>query len=217
VPAEKIIPAGTPVREIAPGLFHWSAFHSEQGVVVSSYCVEPARVLIDPMVPDDGLGWFESRAPEHVLLTNRYHSRGSAAFVDAFGCRVRCHRAGVEHVRERVTAEPFEHGEVLAGGIEALAIPGYTPDETALHVPAAGGALAFADVLIREGEGPPGFAPDRWYGDDPEHVKARVVEACRALLVLDFRHLLLTHGEPIAGEGKGALRTFVERESGDAG
>lgn len=205
-------PAGTPPREIAPGLFHWSAFHPEQKVVVSSYYVEPPRVLIDPMVPDDGLSWFETRAPKIVLLTNRFHSRGSAAFLEAFGCPVRCHKAGLEHVRERVAAEPFEHGEVLAGGIEALAVPGYTPDETTLHVPAAGGALTFADILIREGDGPLGYAPDTWYGDDPEPAKARVVEACRPLLALDFRHLLLTHGEPIVDNGRDALREFLERE-----
>ncbi|HET6341447.1 MAG TPA: hypothetical protein VFG78_04625 [Gemmatimonadota bacterium] len=212
MPPEGTTPQGSPPREIAPGLFHWSAFHPEQRVVVSSYFVESSHVLIDPMVPDDGLTWFETRAPEHVLITNRYHSRGSAAFAEAFGCPVRCHRAAVEHVRERVAAEPFEHGEVLAGGIEALAVPGYTPDETALHVPAAGGALTFADNLIREGDGPLGYAPDGWYGDDPEPAKARVVEACRPLLALDFRHLLLTHGEPIVDEGKEALREFLERE-----
>lgn len=165
--------AGSPVRGIAPGLFHWTAFHPEQKVVVSSYYVEPSRVLIDPMVPDDGLRWFETRPPEHVLITNRYHSRGSAAFVDAFGCRVRCHRAGLEHVRDRVAAGPFEHGEVLAGGIEALAVPGEVPDETALFVPVGGGALAFADILIREKDGPLGFAPDGWYGSDPEKSEAK--------------------------------------------
>lgn len=209
----KIEAVGTAVREIAPGLFHWSAFHPDQKVVVSSYYVEPARVLIDPMVPDDGLGWFETRPPEHVLLTNRYHSRGSAAFANAFGCGVRCHRAGLEHVRERVAAEPFEHGEVLAGGIEVLAVPGEVPDETSLFVPAAGGGVTFADILIREGDGPLGYAPDGWYGDDPEPAKARVVEACRALLPRDFRHLLLTHGEPLVDEGKVGLRRFVEQES----
>jgi glyoxylase-like metal-dependent hydrolase (beta-lactamase superfamily II) len=201
--------AGTPPREIAPGLFHWSAFHPDQRVIVSSYYVEPSRVLIDPMVPDDGLSWFEARAPEHVLLTNRYHSRGSAAFLEAFGCPVRCHRAGLDHVRERVRAAPFEHGEILPGGIEALAVPGYTPDETTLHVPAAGGALTFADILVREGESPLGFAPDKWYGDDPEPAKTRVVEACRALVALDFRHLLPTHGDPIVDDGKTALEAFV--------
>jgi glyoxylase-like metal-dependent hydrolase (beta-lactamase superfamily II) len=212
--AGKVATGGSPVREIAPGLFHWSAFHPDQKIVVSSYYVEPAHVLIDPMVPDDGFGWFERRPPRAALLTNRYHSRGSAAFADAFGCGVRCHRAGLEHVRERApSAEPFEHGEVLAGKIEALAVPGFTPDETALFVPAAGGALTFADILIREGEGPLGYAPDGWYGDEPEPAKARVVEAARALLALDFRHLLLTHGEPIVEGGKEALESFLDRQS----
>lgn len=213
MPPEGTTPQGSPPREIAPGLFQWSAFHPDQRVVVSSYFVAPARVLIDPMVPDDGLAWFETRAPEYVLITNRYHSRGSAAFAEAFGCRVRCHRAGLEHVRERVAAEPFEHGEILAGGIEALAVPGEVPDETSLHVPAAGGALTIADILIREGEGPLGYAPDGWYGDDPEPAKARVVEAGRALLGRDFRHLLLTHGEPLVDGGKEALRAFLGREA----
>ncbi|MGH7550886.1 MAG: hypothetical protein ACREK3_09085 [Gemmatimonadota bacterium] len=203
----------SPVREIAPGLFHWTAFHPEQRIVVSSYYVEPSRVLIDPMVPDDGLGWFETRPPEHILITNRYHSRGSAAFVEAFGCPVGCHRAGLEHVRERVAAESFEHGAVLAGGIEALAVPGQAPDETALHVPDGGGGLTFADILIREGDGPLGYAPDGWYGDDPPATRRRVVEAGRALLEREFRHLFLTHGEPIVDEGKEALRAFLERES----
>ncbi|MGH7571447.1 MAG: hypothetical protein ACREMK_06340 [Gemmatimonadota bacterium] len=207
-------PAGSPVREIAPGLFHWTAFHPEQRIVVSSYYIAPARALIDPMVPEAGLEWFETRAPEHVLITNQFHSRGSAAFAEALGCPVLCHAAGLEHVRERVPgAESFEHGAVLAGGIEALAVPGYTPDETTFHVPAAGGGLTFSDILLREGDGPLGYAPDGWYGDDPDPAKRRVVEAGRALLERDFRHLLLTHGQPIVDEGKEALRAFLERES----
>ena len=211
--AGKVEAGGSPVREIAPGLFHWSAYHPEQRVVVSSYYVESSRVLIDPMVPEDGLGWFEKRPPRHVLLMNRYHSRGSAVFADAFGCEVRCHRAGLEHVRERApSAGPFEHGEVLAGKIEALAVPGFTLDETAFFVPVAGGGLGFADILIREGDGPLGYAPDGWYGDDPEPAKARVAGAARGLLAVDFRHLLLTHGEPIVDEGKEALQAFLEKE-----
>lgn len=204
-------PAGSPIREIAPGLFHWLAFHPDQRIMVSSYYVEPVRVLVDPMIPEGGLGWFEARSPELILVTNRYHSRGSAAFVEAFGCRVRCHRAGLAHVAERVpSVESFEHGEALAGGIEALAAPGYTPDETVLHVPVASGALTFADILIREGDGPPGYAPDGWYGDDPEAAKRQTVDACRALLARDFRHLLLTHGEPVVDGGQETLRAFVE-------
>ena len=203
-------PLPGPIGEIAPGLYHWTGFHPEQKIVVSSYYVEEPRVLIDPMVPEARFAWFEGRpAPETILVTNRYHSRGSAEFRDAFGCRVLCHRTGIEHVRERVpAAESFEHGDRLAGGIEILAVPGQEPDETVLHVPVAGGGLTFADILIRDGEGPLGYAPDGWYGDDPPALKAQVAEACRTLLDRDFRHLLLTHGEPIMDRGKEALREF---------
>jgi glyoxylase-like metal-dependent hydrolase (beta-lactamase superfamily II) len=204
-------PHPTQVREITPDLYHWTAFHPDQKVVVSSYYVESARVLIDPMIPAGRFDWFMARpSPETIVVTNRYHSRDSAAFVGAFGCRVLCHRAGLEHVRERVAAaEPFEHGKVLPGRIEALAVPGQELDETVLYVPVASGALTFADILLRDGDGPLGYAPDGWYGDDPPALKARVVEACRALLARDFRHLLLTHGEPIVGDGKQALKAFV--------
>lgn len=203
------------VRGIAPDIYHWTAFHPEQKVVVSSYYVESARVLIDPMLPAGGLDAFEGRlAPETILITNRYHSRDSAAIAEELGCRVRCHRAGLDHVRERVAdAEPFDHGEMLAGGIEAIGVPGQEADETVLFVPQAGGALTVADILLQEGDGPLGYAPDGWYGDDPPALKTRVVEACRALLDRDFRHLLLTHGEPIVDNGKGALREFLDRES----
>ena len=36
--------------------------------------------------------------------------------------------------------------------------------------------------------------------------------AARGLLAVDFRHLLLTHGEPIVDEGKEALQAFLEKE-----
>ncbi|HUP00428.1 MAG TPA: hypothetical protein VM737_02780 [Gemmatimonadota bacterium] len=204
-------PPPGPVREIAPGLHHWTAFHPEQRIVVSSYYVEGSRVLIDPMIPGARFEWFEGRpAPETILVTNRYHSRESSAFAEAFGCRVLCHRAGLDHVRERVpAAEPFNHGAALTGGIEALAVPGQELDETVLYVPVAGGALTFADILLRDGEGPLSYAPDGWYGDDPPALKARVAKACHALLERDFRHLLLTHGEPIVDRGKEALAGFA--------
>jgi len=46
--------------------------------------------------------------------------------------------------------------------------------------------------------------------DDPEQTKAGLRAAYRRLLELDFDTLLLAHGEPLAGDGKRALREFVE-------
>jgi hypothetical protein len=37
------------VHEIAPGIFHWTAVHRDIGIEVSSYYVEPAGLLVDPL------------------------------------------------------------------------------------------------------------------------------------------------------------------------
>ena len=47
--------------EVAPGLWHWTARRESIGAAVSSYYLESERVLIDPMIPPEGLEWFEAR------------------------------------------------------------------------------------------------------------------------------------------------------------
>ena len=46
------------MREIAPGLWHWTARHEHIEMEVSSYYLLNERVLIDAMLPPQGLGWF---------------------------------------------------------------------------------------------------------------------------------------------------------------
>lgn len=74
------------MEEIVPGLWHWKAMRESIGSEVSSYYLTVERVLIDPMVPPEGLGWFEEHGrPEHLLLTNRHHDRDAWKLLDAFG------------------------------------------------------------------------------------------------------------------------------------
>jgi hypothetical protein len=64
------------MREVLPGLFHWTAVHPEIQIEVSSYYVAGSGVLLDPLIPAEGLGWFRAHAtPRHVILTNRLHYR----------------------------------------------------------------------------------------------------------------------------------------------
>ena len=44
--------------EIAPGLWHWTARREPIGAEVSSYYLALERVILDPMIPPEGLGWF---------------------------------------------------------------------------------------------------------------------------------------------------------------
>jgi len=203
------------IREILPGIFHWTALHPEIRIPVSSHYVEPARMLLDPLVPEEGLAWFERRGPpEHVLLTNRLHSRHSARFVEAFGCEVWCNEAGLDHFGEEgaiqgLRVRGFQPGDLLPGGIESHEVGVLCPDETAFRIPGAEPALAVADGVVRDAEGPLAFVPDPLLGDDPEAVKRGLRRAYRRLLALDFDHLLLAHGNPWLGGARQALARFV--------
>jgi hypothetical protein len=197
------------MREIAPGLWHWTARHDHIGGDVSSYYLDGERVLIDPMLPRDGLEWFEQRgAPEHVLMTNRHHDRHAWRFREAFGCEVHCIRNGLHELEGRGRADPFDFGDELPGGIVVYEVDAICPDETALHIPAHR-ALACADGVVRwSAEGELAFVPDGFM-DEAEQTKAGLTSAYGKLLELDFDLLLLAHGEPLTSGGKDALRTFV--------
>jgi hypothetical protein len=199
------------MREISPGLWHWRARHPAIDKDVSSYYLAPERVAIDVLVPAEGLGWFEQHGtPEHVLLTNRHHSRDAFELHDAFGASVHCTRAGLHELEGRGPVEAFEFGDELPGGVVAYEVGAICPDETALHIPAYG-ALACADGVVQWGTPELVFVPD-FLMDEPEQTKAGLRAAYRRLLSLDFDTLLMAHGDPIVGTGKQALREFAEAQ-----
>ena len=202
------------MQEIVPGIHHWTAFHERIKTEVSSYYVEPAGVLLDPMVPDEGIEWFESREvrPQQILLTNRHHYRHSDRFREAFDLPVRASKPGLHEFEDGPEVEGFEFGDELAPGVTAIEIGGICPDDTALHIDVAGGAVAFADALIRY-EGALGFVPDDFM-DDPAGDKAAMMDSFRGLLEREFDHLLFAHGEPLVGGGREALRDFVNKPVG---
>jgi hypothetical protein len=68
------------MREILPGVLHWTARHRGIDAAVSSYLVEPAGVVIDPILPDGGLDALAGRArPRLVALTSGNHTRDASA------------------------------------------------------------------------------------------------------------------------------------------
>jgi hypothetical protein len=197
------------MKELSPGLWHWTARHAHINSKVSSYYLLPERVIIDPMVPPAGIEWFkEHGAPEHALLTNRHHDRHAWRLREAFGCTVHCIRNGIEELEGRGPLQAFDFGSELPGGVVAYEVGVICPDETALHVPGYR-ALACADGVIRSsGNGDLAFVPDSLM-DNAEHTKEGLREAYRWLLDLDFELLLLAHGDPVVQDGRGALRGFV--------
>lgn len=204
------------MREVLPGVFHWTTVHPRIRIEVSSYWLEDGGVLIDPLVPpEEGLEWFAGRPapPAAILLSNRHHHRDSGRFVERFGCTVHCNRAGLHEFARGEPVVGFDPGDRLAGGVVACAVGALCPDETALHLPAAR-ALVCADGVVRGGRhgqtGPLGFVPDSLM-DDPPETKRGLLDAYRRLLdELDFEHLLLAHGGPVIGDGRAQLQELVE-------
>lgn len=199
------------MQTILPGLFHWTAFHEDIGQDVHSYClVKPEfSLLIDPKRPSGGLAWFKKHPPpKHIYLTNRLHYRDSAAFVEAFDSQVWCHRAGLHEFTPAERVKAFDHGDVLPGDVRALRVGALCPEETALLLPPAVGAVALGDAVIRDDD-ELSFVSDELM-DDPPATKRRLLRSLRALLKEPFDHLLLAHGKPWIGGGKAALRQFVD-------
>ena len=202
-----------PIREVLPGVHHWTAIHPKIRLPVDSYYIEPVRVVLDPMVPREGLEWFEEREPpSQVVLTNRHHLRHSERYAQAFGCPIRCSEAGLHEFEQGPKVEGFAFGEELVPGITARQLGVICPDDTALHIRVAdAGALAFADGLTRPRGGGLAFVPGFLMGDDPAAIRVGLRESLEKLLDLDFDSLLFAHGEPLIGGGRTALREFIAR------
>jgi hypothetical protein len=198
------------MRELAPGIHHWTAFRDTIGMRVSSYWIEPAGVLIDPMIPEEGLEAFETGGvrPQQVLLTTGLHVRDGERIAEAFGIPIRAPREARDRVGDRLDFEPYSDNEDLAPGVRAVRIGVLCPDEYGLHIAEPEGAIALADALHSYG-GALAFFSDDLLGDDPQAVKEGLTQQLRALLERDFDLLLFTHGDPIVGHAKTALREFV--------
>jgi hypothetical protein len=191
------------MHEIAPGIHHWTAPHPKIKVEVSSYWLPDLRVLLDPLaVPDEVDGVDE------IVLSNRHHKREAFEAAERFGVPVRVPRVGMHEYDEGDPVEPYDFEEPFANGsITAYQVTGYWPDDGALHIPSAS-ALAIADTIVNyDGIR---FVPDHLMGDDPEAEKRDIKQTLARLAEeLEFEHLLLAHGAPVAGEGRERLREFA--------
>jgi hypothetical protein len=200
------------MQEIVPGIKHWAAYHRGIASEVSSYFVEGSGTLIDPMLPPGGPEGLGKRRPERVVLTCRHHYRHSDRFVREFGIPVHCNESGLHEFEDGPEVQGFRPGDVLAPDVVAVEVDVLSPDETALHVATGAGAIVLADGLVHWGGGNVGFVPDFLMGDDPEGVKRGLRAAFKRIASEEeFDTILFAHGEPIAGQGREALRKFLER------
>jgi hypothetical protein len=195
-----------PITEVVPGVLHWTARHPSAGIESASHLLTSEGILIDPIAPQEGIGYFDGRDVAVILLTNRHHTRSAFDLQDRFEVPIRAPRTGMHDLpADRV--EPYDHGAEVLAGITAHAISETWPDETALEIPAHR-AVAIADgVHNYDGLG---FFPDHLLGDDPVAEKQRLRDGFARLVdAVDFDHLLFAHGTPMIGDGRERLRAFA--------
>jgi hypothetical protein len=191
------------MQQIAPGIVHWTANHPKHGLEVSSYWLSDLKVLLDPLaVPD------EVEDVDLIVLSNRHHGRGMLEAHERFGAPIRVPRVGLHEFEEGDPVEPYDFEEPLAGGaITPYQVSELWPDDCVLHIPPAS-ALAVADTVVHYGDDLD-FVPDD-YMDDPDAERREIRQGLAGLVErLDFEHLLLAHGTPIAGDGRDRLREFA--------
>jgi hypothetical protein len=190
------------MEELTPEIRHWSAVHPNIGWVVSSYWLPGLGVLLDPLqVPE------EVEDIEEIVLSNRHHRRSAFEARERFGAVVRVPRPGL-HEFGGDPVEPYDFGESLVGGaITPYQVTELWPDDGALHIPSLD-ALAIADTVLSE-EGRLQFMPDYCFGEVPAEQQSIREGLARLASGLDFEHLLLAHGAPLAGDGRERLREFA--------
>jgi len=198
------------MKEILPGIFYWRQAHPKIRIPVSSYYLKPERVLIDPLIPDEGIEWFAENPPKNIYMSIRHHYRHCGEFSVRYGCEVWCVEQGLHEFKRGEVVRPFKFGDTLPGNIKAHEIGSLCPDEGALFIDREGGCVVLADGCVRRGDGPLQFVPDQLLGDDPASVRAGLKAAYTRLLEEhSFTTLLLAHGQPMVGDGRDALEEFV--------
>jgi glyoxylase-like metal-dependent hydrolase (beta-lactamase superfamily II) len=203
------------MKEILPGIYHWSARHPKIASNVSSYYVAESGTILDPMVPpEEGLEWFsDEREVHNIALTNRHHDRQATDYCAAFELGpVLVPESGLhEFDGKDLEVRGYAPGEEIIPGILAHDVGAICPDDMALEIRSAG-ALAVADGLVHV-RGVVRFVSDNLM-DDPQETKRGLAASFESLLDVDFDTLLFAHGEPIVGGGKQALREFLATNPG---
>jgi hypothetical protein len=204
--------------EVAPGIWRWTAPHPQwrpdvewgQEVASFAFAVDETLVLVDPLVPDgvwerlDAL--VEERASVAALITIPYHVRSSGDVLARYGAKASVwgHPAAARKLRDGSALRPIEPGAPLPGSAQAFAIGSPRRQEMPLWFPSHR-ALAFGDAVVgvdgtlRVWEVVDTPKREAWYRD-------RFVPTFEPLLGLEIESVLVTHGPPVIGGGREALR-----------
>ena len=195
------------VTEIAPGLLYWTAPHPAwrgatdwpEDVGCVYYEASDGVALIDPLIPkgeedefwemlDDAIGRAGLRV--FVLLTAPWHERSARIVAERYDTEVWLHESGLP----------------LPADVEVFVPGGSTERQVAFFLRPLR-ALVVAEFFI----GVPGglrVCPSPALAD-----RDAFDESLRTLMELPIDHVLVSHGEPVLGDGRRKIAKALEADA----
>ncbi len=193
-------------REIVPGLWRWTAYHTEwkQDVGCVALVSDDELVLIDPLIPDE-TSWKALHGATQdkslaVLLTVFWHERSACEVLERHsGTALWADLDEVGEVKCKVT-NPFKPGDKLPGELEAF---GTGRAREVVYWEPRSATLIPGDVILRDEKGGLTMCPEDWLPKGMGHAGLR--KALQPLLVLPIQRVLVSHGEPVLEDARKKL------------
>ena len=214
------------MQEIVPGIWRWErrprGLHAGDFGARTSYAVavDGGTLLVDPLVDGDddpALGALDDlvRGRVWILVSMPFHTRSAEPLWRRYR-RAQAHIYGHPSVATRLgDASGFE---AVAGGDDVDGVARFHPigspprSEQPIEIPAHR-ALVFGDAVVETGGG------ELRLWDGPLHSERRrrwwherYLPTLERLAALEVEHVLVTHGQPVVGNGAAALRRALGRD-----
>lgn len=213
------------MQTLTEGLWRWTARHPEWhpgefGAEVACFAAQAGdtTVLIDPLLPPDPssvLAVIDQTLADRlaILITIPYHVRSAEALWRRYSkeaeTTIHGHPACAKRLTDRSGFREMEPGTPLPAGVTAHRIGKPRRYETPLHIPSHK-ALVFGDAVAESGGRLVVWSSDKVDAKVERFYAQRFNPTLEPLLELDFDNVLVTHGQPLMGGGKRALRAALD-------
>jgi glyoxylase-like metal-dependent hydrolase (beta-lactamase superfamily II) len=205
------------MREILPGIFTWGSTYADRPWDLNGYAItfDECTVLVDPPGPgEDDWRSFDAMKPiVKIILTNRDHVRDAKLFGTRYRARFVACADEVTQLAPIAIDEAVREGDLIAGALRVIHLPGKSAGEIGLYFDPAyhavsremGGILLLGDAIIGNPPGALSLIPEAKL-DDPSKLRRSLPK----LLDYDFDVLLLCDGQPVLRGGKLKVAEFLK-------
>jgi hypothetical protein len=215
------------MEKLAKKLWRWTARHPEWhpgefGAEVACFLADAGdtTLLIDPLLPAEEdeaakvLDKIDAKLGDRlaILISVPYHVRSSEQLWRRYRkdakTRIYGHAAAAKRLESTKAFREIEPGVPLPAGVTAHRIGKPLRYEMPLHIPSHD-ALVFGDAVAETDGRLVMWSADRVDAKVDSFYRQRFAPTLEPLLELDFDSVLVTHGRPVLGGGKEALRTAL--------